>query len=262
MVTGFLGPDVVPDGPRMRTVLIGLLVIFLVTPLAKHTAVGAPPEDPGKQALEILQEGGYQQEVPNLNAEGERPEDGDEETGNQQQDVTDAEGSEERFGAMVGGVLDLLLWVGVLVACAGALYVLVRVLAQGGQELEDEPESMDEAGVVEDQDIDRSGMEETLSNADELAREGRYTDAIRRMFMDATERIERDLDVSLSKSDTNHEYLERIPGTGDVQELCRKLVTAVDRFYYGGRPCDESDYRRCRTVWEKVQNRSGSAGSA
>ncbi len=249
----------VGTGWNVQVILLLALCVMVPCPYSV-----AAPEDlpPSEQAREILEEGDFQRDPPDIGATGQR-------SGEEAGDTSGSEGNQSGEDAMVGmeylgwlrylgAVLNVLMWVAIVLVIGGAGYILFRAFQSETEDADEPPgpETGDDPAVTA-QSLDADEMQRTLADADELARDGRYTDAIRRMFLDAVDRIERELDVPLAMSETNHEYLDRIRET-DVRHLCEKLVLAVDRFYYGGETCAEADYRDCRRIWKKVQNRARS----
>ena len=84
-------------------------------------------------------------------------------------------------------------------------------------------------------------------NADELARLGRFVDAMHVLLLQALADMHRRLDVALADSLTSREILRRAKVSPLAKSSLQDIISAVERAYFGDHPADESDYLSCRT---------------
>jgi len=214
-----------------------------------------------EEAEQILEEGEYQTRSPDgQDGTGRKKNTTDRDAGGTESQRSEGdEGLDPGSMFALGSLLRVFVWGVVAAVVVFLLYAIISSLrrnrgATAGEDTEEEEEDDRPA-------VDRSGMEQVMQEADELAQEGRYTEAIRAMFLDATRRIEEVRPFRLEKSSTNREYLAQLEDGDPFRKLCAVLVQAVDRFYYGGQSCEQSDYDRCRDVWKNVQERTRSEGA-
>ena len=85
------------------------------------------------------------------------------------------------------------------------------------------------------------------SDADELARLGRFVDAMHVLLLQALADMRRRLDVAIADSLTSREILRRAKVSPVAKSALQEIVGAVERAYFGDHPADETDYLSCRT---------------
>jgi Domain of unknown function (DUF4129) len=88
---------------------------------------------------------------------------------------------------------------------------------------------------------------EAQINADELARLGRFVEAMHVLLLQALADMHRRLDVALADSLTSREILRRAKVSPLAKSALQEIISAVERAYFGDHPADESDYLSCRT---------------
>jgi hypothetical protein len=84
-------------------------------------------------------------------------------------------------------------------------------------------------------------------SADELARLGRFVEAMHVLLLQALADMHRRLDVALADSLTSREILRRANVSPLAKSALQEIISAVERAYFGDHPADESDYLSCRT---------------
>jgi hypothetical protein len=101
-------------------------------------------------------------------------------------------------------------------------------------------------------DADRERLEIALSEADRLARQGAFGEALHLLLLYCLNEMRRRFGLGLPPSLTSREIL----GLSVLPEIRRTglsvIVSAVEVSYFGGRPVDETTYRLCRQRCEDV----------
>jgi hypothetical protein len=101
-------------------------------------------------------------------------------------------------------------------------------------------------------DADRERLEIALSEADRLARQGAFGEALHLLLLYCLNEMRRRFGLGLPPSLTSREIL----GLSVLPEIRRTglsvIVSAVEISHFGGRPADETTYRMCRQRCEDV----------
>jgi hypothetical protein len=101
-------------------------------------------------------------------------------------------------------------------------------------------------------DADRERLEIALSEADRLARQGAFGEALHLLLLYCLNEMRRRFGLGLPPSLTSREIL----GLSVLPEIRRTglsvIVSAVEISHFGGRPADETTYRLCRQRCEDV----------
>jgi Domain of unknown function (DUF4129) len=92
-----------------------------------------------------------------------------------------------------------------------------------------------------------SAEAEAQINADELARLGRFVDAMHVLLLQALADMHRRLDVAIADSLTSREILRRAKVSPLAKSALQEIIGAVERAYFGDHPAGEGDYLACRT---------------
>lgn len=108
--------------------------------------------------------------------------------------------------------------------------------------------------VTRDEAFQTSGssgrMEEAQIEADDLARQGRYGEAMHLLLLKSLTEIRRGLGVSFAVSLTSREILRRVQLPDLGRDALSGVVQSVERTYYGGRSASQEDYIDCRTRFD------------
>jgi len=101
-------------------------------------------------------------------------------------------------------------------------------------------------------DADRERLDLALGEADRLARQGAYGEALHLLLLYCLNEMRRRFGFGLPPSLTSREIL----GLSTLPEIRRTglsvIVSAVEVSHFGGRPADEAMYRLCRQRCEEV----------
>ena len=96
-------------------------------------------------------------------------------------------------------------------------------------------------------------MEEARLEADDLARQGHYGEAMHLLLLKSLSEIRRQLGVSFAVSLTSREILRRtqLPDIG--RQSLSAIIRSVERTYFGGDAADQGDYSDCRSNFENLK---------
>lgn len=98
-----------------------------------------------------------------------------------------------------------------------------------------------------------SRMEDAQIEADDLARQGHYGEAMHVLLLKSLAEIRTRLGISFAASLTSREIVRRVqlPLTG--RGALSAIVQSVERTYYGGRPASREDYAGCREEFDMLK---------
>jgi hypothetical protein len=140
------------------------------------------------------------------------------------------------------GLAHILLWVAVAIGVV-VIALYLRDVLPGGlarrRRWDADGGELGEAG---------GGTEmQAQIDADELARLGRFVEAMHVLLLQALADMRRRLDVAIADSLTSREILRRAQVSPVAKSALHEIVGAVERAYFGDHPADETDYLSCRT---------------
>jgi len=92
----------------------------------------------------------------------------------------------------------------------------------------------------------RAAEERTLAEADQLAAEGRFSEAIHLLLLVALERLRRELGPRVAPAMTGREVLRLAPVPGAVVDPLARMVALSEINHFGGRRASAPDYSSCR----------------
>jgi len=146
-------------------------------------------------------------------------------------------------------VLMTLLVVGGLLL----LFFLLNALPTIRERLKRRAAAHEQTGVTPiASDADRERLGIALSEADRLARQGAFGEALHLLLLYCLNEMRRRFGLGLPPSLTSREIL----GLSVLPEIRRTglsvIVSAVEISHFGGRPADETTYRLCRQRCEDV----------
>lgn len=136
-------------------------------------------------------------------------------------------------GGMMGGVpvvTNLVIWV--LVAAVAAFFIfMIASIAYKKRKAET---AANEGGLLEDDEVNRSA-DEWLTQADKLANEGRFREAVRCLYLASLIRLDEARILRFERHETNWEHLYRYkdaPGRLPAFDLT-PLTQQFDQIWYG-----------------------------
>ncbi len=144
---------------------------------------------------------------------------------------------------LAGDFSRVLLWTAVAIGAVVIALYLRDILPGGGLARR----RGWEAGESDPAAAGASAEAEAQFNADELARLGRFVDAMHVLLLQALADMHRRLDVALADSLTSREILRRAKVPPLAKSSLQEIIGAVERAYFGDHPAGEADYLSCRT---------------
>jgi hypothetical protein len=93
--------------------------------------------------------------------------------------------------------------------------------------------------------------------ADELAQQGHFLEAVRRLYLAVLALLHRSRLIRYEKTRTNGEYVRQVRRAAEappgVHPAFVSLTGMFDQKWYGDRACDDREYGACRELAEQVR---------
>lgn len=103
--------------------------------------------------------------------------------------------------------------------------------------------------------LTRSGrMEEVQVEADDLARQGHYGQAMHLLLLKGLDEIRRQLGTKFAVSLTSREILRRVQLSNIGHQSLTAIIRSVERTYFGGEEAGQIDYSDCRINFETLKH--------
>lgn len=164
------------------------------------------------------------------------------------------------FITALGPVFQVIFWLAVGGIVLGILYFLFGEALRirfGGRKT---PKQKLGDDVLADIRPDADAARSLLDEADALAREGRYAEAVHLLLFRSIEDIQTRLEGGVPTSLTARE----IAALGRLPERARKglapIIQVVEKSYFGGRPVDVAGWQHARSSYEEFAFGEGWAG--
>lgn len=149
---------------------------------------------------------------------------------------------------MVSGLVNMLMWVFIIVGAALLIFWIVTELMKS----QEDPTVGDAKQGEDAHDAEtRAIIDKPLGDADELAVQGKYAEAIHTLLLRTLQELARSAMVRVERSHTSREILARVPLLADAREALAGLITAVELTHFGDDPATEHDYARCREQFHR-----------
>jgi hypothetical protein len=154
---------------------------------------------------------------------------------------------------IVKDILWILLWTLLIVGGLLLLFYLITALPSLQERLKRRAAEQDPSYVGPiAADADRERFDLALGEADRLARQGAFGEALHLLLLYCLNELRRRFGLGLPPSLTSREIL----GLSVLPEIRRTglsvIVSAVEVSHFGGRPVDEATYLSCRQRCEDV----------
>lgn len=211
--------------------VVGALVGMLVASPA--------PAEVRDAARAVLSGAEYQTELPENEATLEAEQDPRTDSPGAPREQLDDDEMRVPAGGPLGFIASALLYVMLGVAVVLLIFWLVSELK--GYEKEGGEEGGDAPAVA----VDDAVVAQPLGDADTLARQGRFSEAIHVLLLRTLEELVRRLPSPLPRSFTSREILGRVRLPSDARTALSGLVTAVELCHFGNDTPGEGDYRAC-----------------
>lgn len=151
-----------------------------------------------------------------------------------------------------------LLWIMAAIGLALLLYMFRDMLPALGfasrGDLSAEEEGVD--GTV------AKPPEQVLAAADDLAREGRFVDAMHVLLLQGLADIRRHLGEQFADSLTSREILRSTKLSEAGRGPLRDIITRVEWTYFGKHPAEREDYAACRASFDALAHALHGRGAA
>ncbi len=144
-----------------------------------------------------------------------------------------------------GGILSFLMWGVIAVAVVLlAFWLTTELVKYGGDDLELAADPTAPAP------LDFAVVDRPLDDADVLANEGRYSEAIHALLLRTLQELVRTSSVRVSPAHTSREILARVPLLTDSRDALSGLIAAVELTFFGGDVASAADFARCRAQFQ------------
>lgn len=228
------------------TLAAAALVVLLGGQAGPAEAVG--PADRAEQAARGVIDRRYQRELPIGRGEREvdKPKDGGKPRsapGRLRRRAREAE--EAQVASPATTAMRLIVYGVLAVALAMIVTWLVRDLRRGG-----DPDALEGEEVLRPT-VDQDVLQRPVGDADELARAGRYADAIHTLLLRTLVELVRATRTRVPASLTSREILERVPLVPAAKAALYALVAAVEVTHFGDEVPGAADYERCRGEFQR-----------
>jgi hypothetical protein len=144
-------------------------------------------------------------------------------------------------GGAASTVASVLMWTVVAVGAGLLLAYAARELSGAGGTA-----PRPEAAAPPTRDDQLAVVEQPLADADELAREGRFAEAIHTLLLRTLRELAARSRAALPRSLTSREILARVDLGADARLALGDLVTTTERSHFGDDEPGAADYDRCR----------------
>jgi hypothetical protein len=105
-------------------------------------------------------------------------------------------------------------------------------------------------------------LEQVLAAADDLAREGRFVDAMHVLLLQGLADIRRHLGEQFADSLTSREILRSTKLSEAGRGPLRDIITRVEWTYFGKHPAEREDYLACRASFDALAHALHGKGAA
>jgi hypothetical protein len=96
-------------------------------------------------------------------------------------------------------------------------------------------------------------MDEAQLEADDLARQGHYGEAMHVLLLKGLNEIRRQLGISFAVSLTSREILRRVQLSDVGRQSLSAIIRSVELTYFGGEDAGQNDYSDCRSNFETLK---------
>ena len=140
------------------------------------------------------------------------------------------------------GDIRIYLWIAVICGAAALAYYVRGILPAGGLARRSD---WDDASASSAFGQTQDGAQ-AQATADDLARQGRFVEAIHVLLLQGLDEMRRRLDQRFADSLTSREIMRRAKVSSNARAALRDIVDWVERAYFGGHPAVAEDYAACR----------------
>lgn len=154
------------------------------------------------------------------------------------------------FLESLGPLFQVAFWLAAALIVAGILYFLfgeaVRLRFAGRSK----PRDKREDDVLQDLRPDAAAARSLLDEADALARQGRFAEAVHLLLFRSIEEIQERIEGGVSASLTAREISSLAYLPDRAKRALRPITQVVERSFFGGRSVDEAGWQDARRSYE------------
>lgn len=141
-----------------------------------------------------------------------------------------------------------LLWCAILFGLIAVVYPMRDQLFSSRRR---QDEDWDAEGGVRQPFGQRQNFASISENADDLARQGRFMDAIHFLLLHALMEMRQRLKAQFADSLTSREILQATDLPAEASAALRDMITRVETTYFGDHPAAAGDYAACRSSFNQ-----------
>jgi hypothetical protein len=154
-----------------------------------------------------------------------------------------------RFLARLQPVFEVLFWSAIAVLVGLVLYFVVREVLRHYRR--QAPKEAGAGEAVADWRPPVARARALLSEADRLAAEGRYAEAVHLLLFRSIEDIDTKRPHAVKPAFTSRDILDLAALPAAVRAALARLVSTVEWSFFGGRSVEAGDYSACRRAYEE-----------
>lgn len=151
----------------------------------------------------------------------------------------------------LASLLEILVWIAAIVLAGAVVAALLRGRWSGKT-----PEPREPTGEGK---VARASLTAPRSQAERLAQEGRYDEAVHVLLLQTIDVLIRARPGGLPDAWTSREIQHQLGLPKPALTPFGALVDAVEHSLFGGRPVDEADWQACRARFSDFESAYGSA---
>jgi hypothetical protein len=102
-------------------------------------------------------------------------------------------------------------------------------------------------------ELEAGAPEAVAAAADDLARQGRFSEAMHALLLQSLADVRSRLDEQFADSLTSREILRSTKLPGEGREPLREIIARVERTYFGEYAAGPQDYRACRDRFAELE---------
>lgn len=233
----------------IRSVRFAAAALVIVLGASGVGPAAAAPADDAEAAAQKVLDRRYQRSIPMIPMErmprdkkdGEKPKDAPKRVKRKRDRNPEDRGAASALGGVMRLVVFAVLGIGIVML----LMWLLRDLRKGPGEAALEGE------VAPDATVDQDVLERPVGDADELARAGKYAEAIHTLLLRTLIELVRATRTRVPAALTSREILARVPLVPPARTALDALVGAVEVTYFGDDVPGPEDYLRCRAEFQR-----------
>ena len=153
-----------------------------------------------------------------------------------------------RFLGRLQPLFEILFWTAIAILVGLVLYFVVREVLRHYRRASPNGAAPD---VIPDWRPAPARARALLSDADRLAAEGRFAEAVHLLLFRSIEDLDTKRPNAVKPAFTSRDILDLRALPGAAREALSRLVATVEWSFFGGRPVDAGDFSACRRAYEE-----------